>query len=128
MTGTSAHSIKIGGRDRSYRLYKPAGLPASAPLVVMLHGAFGKAKRAEKAYSWDELANSQWFLVAYPDGLNRSWNVNGGGCCGPPARDGVDDVAFITAVVEGLRHRHQQRRHHVLHAGLQYKRVRRDRP
>jgi len=100
--GTSIHTINVGGRDRTYRLYKPEGLPASVPLVVMLHGAFGNAEQAERAYDWDELADSQKFLVAYPDGLNRAWNVNGGGCCGRPAREGVDDVAFISAAVADI--------------------------
>ena len=124
------HTISVGGHDRTYRLYKPTGLPASAPLVVMLHGGFGSGAQAEKSYGWDELADSSKFVVAYPDGLNRAWNVNGGGCCGRPAKEGIDDVGFITAAVADigqqrqhrrrprLRHRHQQRRHHVLHAGV----------
>ncbi|MCV7122686.1 polyhydroxybutyrate depolymerase [Mycobacterium lacus] len=102
VSGTSVHTVKIGGVDRTYRLYLPTGLSASAPLVVMLHGAFGNAARAERAYGWDELAESDKFLVAYPDGLNWTWNVNGGGCCGRPAREGVDDVAFITAAVADI--------------------------
>jgi polyhydroxybutyrate depolymerase len=102
VNGTSSHTINVGGRDRTYRLYKPEGLPASAPLVVMLHGAVGNAAQAERAYNWDELADSKKFLVAYPDGLNRAWNVDGGGCCGRPAREGVDDVAFITATVADI--------------------------
>jgi polyhydroxybutyrate depolymerase len=93
------HTISVGGLDRSYRLYQPAGLPASVPLVVVLHGGFGSGEQAERAYGWDQLADSAKFVVAYPDGLNRAWNVNGGGCCGRPAHQGVDDVAFITAVV-----------------------------
>jgi polyhydroxybutyrate depolymerase len=102
VTGTSIHTIKVGGRERIYRLYKPAGLPASAPLVVMLHGVSGSAEQAEKAYEWDELADSAKFVVAYPDGVGRAWNVNGGGCCGRPAREGVDDVAFIGAAVTDI--------------------------
>ncbi len=102
VNGTSAHTIKVGGRDRTYRLYKPMGLPALAPLVIMLHGAFGNAEQAERSYGWDELADSEGFVVAYPDGLNRAWNVDGGGCCGRPAREGVDDVAFITAAVADI--------------------------
>jgi polyhydroxybutyrate depolymerase len=97
--GTSLHTISFGGHERSYRLYKPKGLPQSAPLVVMLHGGFGNGAQAEKAYGWDELADSAKFVVAYPDGLNRAWNVNGGGCCGRPAKEGIDDVGFITAAV-----------------------------
>lgn len=98
-TGTSFHTINVGGVDRTYRLYKPAGLPASAPLVVMLHGGFGSAKQAERSYDWDELAESEKFAVVYPNGFHRAWNANGGGCCGRSARDGVDDVAFISATV-----------------------------
>jgi polyhydroxybutyrate depolymerase len=100
--GTSVHTISVGGHDRTYRLYKPKGLSASAPLVVMLHGGFGNGAQAEKAYGWDDLADSSKFVVAYPDGLNRAWNVNGGGCCGRPAKEGVDDVGFITAAVADI--------------------------
>jgi polyhydroxybutyrate depolymerase len=89
------------GLDRSYRLYVPAGLPASAPLVVMLHGGFGSADQAERSYGWNQLADREKFLVAYPDGVGRAWNVNGG-CCGRPARQGLDDVGFISAVVNDV--------------------------
>ena len=101
-SGASVHTIDVGGRDRVYRFYKPAGLPPSAPLVVMLHGGFGNAEQAERAYGWNELADSGKFSVAYPDGLNRAWNTNGGGCCGRPAREGVDDIGFITAAVADI--------------------------
>jgi polyhydroxybutyrate depolymerase len=97
--GTSSHTINVGGLDRIYRLHKPAGLPASAPLVVVLHGGFGSAEQAQRSYGWDQLADSEHFVVAYPDGVKRAWNVNGGGCCGKPAREHVDDVAFISAAV-----------------------------
>jgi polyhydroxybutyrate depolymerase len=100
--GTSVHTISVGGHERTYRLYKPKGLPASAPLVVVLHGGFGNAAHAERSYGWDELADQSKFIVAYPDGLNRAWNVNGAGCCGRPAKEGIDDVGFITAAVTDI--------------------------
>jgi polyhydroxybutyrate depolymerase len=68
----------------------------------MVHGGFGTAEQAERAYGWDELAQREHFLVAYPNGVDRAWSV-GGGCCGNPGRDGVDDVAFITAMVTQLK-------------------------
>lgn len=100
--GNSVHTLDVDGAGRSYRLYKPVGLPSSAPLVVMLHGGFGSAKQAERSYGWDELADSEKFLVAYPDGYHRAWNANGGGCCGRPAREGVDDIGFVRAVVADI--------------------------
>jgi polyhydroxybutyrate depolymerase len=99
--GSTGHSISFGGLDRSFRLYVPAGLPASAPLVVMLHGGFGSADQAERSYGWNQLADREKFVVAYPDGVGRAWNVLGG-CCGRPARQGLDDVGFVTAVVNDV--------------------------
>lgn len=98
--GTTSHAIATGGFDRDYRLYVPEGLPSPAPLVVMLHGGFGSAKQAENSYGWDELADGAKFIVAYPDGVGRAWNATG--CCGRPARDGVDDVGFVSAVVKDV--------------------------
>jgi len=99
-TGTTTRTVTVGGAARTFRLYRPASLPGSGPvpLVVMLHGGFGSAKQAEEAYGWDARADAAGFVVAYPDGVDRAWNV-GGGCCGSPGRTGVDDVAFISRVV-----------------------------
>jgi polyhydroxybutyrate depolymerase len=99
VTGTSIHTIWSNGQDRTYRLHMPAGLSGSARLVVVLHGGFGSADQAERAYGWDQLADSTKFAVIYPDGVRRAWNVDGGGCCGKPARENIDDVAFISAAV-----------------------------
>jgi len=95
--GTSVHTMAFGGLDRTYRLHKPPGLTAAAPLVVMLHGATGTGEQAENAYGWDQLADSAKFVVAYPDGIGRTWN--GHGCCGKAMRENIDDVGFITAMV-----------------------------
>jgi polyhydroxybutyrate depolymerase len=102
VAGTSLHHIDIGGHDRDYRLYKPAGVPAPAALVVVMHGYSGSAAQAERGYDWDRLADSAKFIVAYPDGLDRAWNVDGEGCCGRPGREGVDDVAFISAAIADI--------------------------
>jgi polyhydroxybutyrate depolymerase len=96
-TGSTAHVLSVRGLDRSYRLYIPEAVQNPAPLVVMLHGGFGSAQQAERAYGWDELAHSAKFVVAYPDGVDRAWNVNGD-CCGRPARENIDDVGCINAV------------------------------
>jgi polyhydroxybutyrate depolymerase len=95
---TTMEAISVGGLTRTYRLHRSTGIEGAAPLVVMLHGGFGSGQQAERSYGWDELADKEGFVVAYPDGLNRAWNA-GGGCCGKPAADGVDDVGFITAMI-----------------------------
>jgi polyhydroxybutyrate depolymerase len=97
---SSVHTMAFGGLDRTYRLHKPPGLTAAAPLVVMLHGATGTGEQAEKSYGWDQLADSAHFVVAYPEGVGHTWN--GHGCCGKAMRENVDDVGFITAMVRQI--------------------------
>ncbi|TDC47393.1 polyhydroxybutyrate depolymerase, partial [Micromonospora sp. KC207] len=98
--GTSERTLTVEGRDRTYRLYRPASakLTDPVPLVVMLHGAAGTGEQAEEAYGWTEEADRNGFVVVFPDGINRAWAV-GRECCGAPAREGVDDVKFITELV-----------------------------
>ncbi|MBV8290767.1 MAG: polyhydroxybutyrate depolymerase [Mycobacterium sp.] len=95
--GTTAHTMAFGGIDRSYRIHKPVGLAAPAPLVVMLHGAFGDGEQAENSYGWDQLADSTKFVVAYPDDIGHTWNAHG--CCGKAEQENIDDVGFITTMV-----------------------------
>jgi len=101
--GSSTRTITVDGVARTYHVYRPASLPPSAPvpLVVMLHGGFGSGSQAEQWYGWDAEADSGRFVVAYPDGINHAWAV-GGGCCGDPGRTGVDDVHFISELVAAL--------------------------
>ena len=101
--GSSEQTITVGGLARTFHLYRPAGLTGAAPLVVVLHGGFGSGSQAERSYRWDAQADRGRFVVAYPDGLGRAWNA-GGGCCGAPARTGVDDTAFITRMVATVEH------------------------
>ncbi|MFY1699676.1 MULTISPECIES: alpha/beta hydrolase family esterase [unclassified Solwaraspora] len=104
--GSSAQEITVDGYARTYRVYRPANLPTDGPvpLVVMLHGLLGSGEQAESWYGWNSAADAGGFVVAYPDSRNRAWAVSPE-CCGVSARDGVDDTAFVAAVVESLRGR-----------------------
>jgi polyhydroxybutyrate depolymerase len=99
--GDSTQTISVGGTSRTFHVYRPAVLSHRAPLVVVLHGGFGSGTQAEKSYGWDGQADAGQFIVAYPDGLNRAWNT-GGGCCGKPASNHVDDVGFLSQMVSTL--------------------------
>jgi polyhydroxybutyrate depolymerase len=99
--GQSSQTLTVDGRQRTVHVYRPASLPAQAPLVLFLHGGFGSGDQAERYYGWDARADTGHFVVAYPDGVNHAWAV-GGGCCGTPGSTGVDDVAFLTRVVSTL--------------------------
>jgi polyhydroxybutyrate depolymerase len=102
--GTTTVHLTSGGHDRTAHVHLPRSAGRDAPLVLVLHGGYGAGAQAERSYGWDALADEQGFVVAYPDGLDRAWN-SGGGCCGPSARDDVDDVTFLTSLVADLQRR-----------------------
>lgn len=95
-------TVASGGRQRQVIVHRPSAVAPAAgyALVVMLHGGLGSASQAESSYGWDALSETAGFVVAYPDGVDRTWNA--GSCCGGAQRADVDDVAFLSQVVDQI--------------------------
>jgi poly(3-hydroxybutyrate) depolymerase len=99
---------------RAMIVHVPEKMPASGAraLVIVLHGGLGNADRiagqqAESGLNMDAIADKDGFVVAYLNGTPVTrflgakflgWNA-GGGCCGQPAQNGTDDVAYIGGAV-----------------------------
>ncbi len=87
---------------RFYLFARPAG-QAEVPLVVALHGGGGNPEQFERASQIAEKALAAGFAIALPAGTPgrmarlRTWNA--GYCCAAAQRQGVDDVAFLDAVI-----------------------------
>mgnify|MGYP001583841336 CR=1 FL=1 len=118
----SSDSLSINmpdGRERDYRLFVPEGLPSGPrPLVVVLHGGGGAARGMERFSGFDELAEGEGFLVAYPDGYNRNWNDGRSSKELDEAREGVDDGAFIAAMIDEIARGHAVDRKRVYATGV----------
>jgi len=103
-SGSQEVEIEFQGMDRSYRLYIPGGQSSQPrPLILALHGGWGTGKNMEELTNFDSTAGNAGFVIAYPDGISRSWNA--GSCCGKPMKEGVDDVGFLRAVVADIARR-----------------------
>lgn len=94
--------IDVDGVAREYRLFVPSsvreGVPA--PLVIGMHGGFGNAAQFARSSGFDDEAERGGFIAVYPQGLGRVPTWNGGACCGYAARNDVDDVGFISALID----------------------------
>lgn len=99
------------GRRRHFRLFVPSGVAVrgeNVPLLVALHGGLGSSEQFAANSGFDELAESNGFIVVYPDGIRaiperpglQTWN--GGYCCGPAADRNVDDVAYVRFLLDLL--------------------------
>lgn len=95
--------LTVGGQARAYRVFAPPSLDRRRPppLVLVLGGFGNTAESMVQATEFDREAIDGGFIVAYADGLNQTWNA--GYCCGSAARDGVDDVAFLVALIDQVQ-------------------------
>ena len=102
--GNATGSVTVDGTDRTYRLHVPPGLASGSavPLLVALHGGGGSGAQFASASGFDAVADREGFVVVYPNGTGTIPTWNAGLCCGAAARDDVDDVAFISTLVEEL--------------------------
>ncbi len=96
-------TLEVGGLSRAYRLFAPLSLDRSrpAPLVLMLHGVGNSAQSMVEATQFDRTADRAGFVVAYPEGVNQTWNA--GYCCLGGASVSPDDVAFLARVIDDVR-------------------------
>ena len=101
------HTMELDGITRSYHLHVPSAIgPAPAPLVLVFHGGGGTGPGTERLTRFTALADREGFLVAFPEGVEKNWN-DGREFTGSRAhRDHVDDVAFVTALIDAIGHAH----------------------
>lgn len=90
------------GRARSYELHVPSSYDGATPfpLVLNFHGFTSNGPQQRLFSQMDATADANAFIVAYPNGLDNSWNA--GICCGQSSVDDVDDVGFTRAVLDDL--------------------------
>lgn len=99
-TGLNARSMSFDSQTRQYDVYVPASYDGSTavPLVVDFHGAGSNKNQERNVSGFQALANSEGYIVVYPQGLFNTWNA--GFCCGGAVTNNIDDVGFARALVD----------------------------
>lgn len=120
-------SMTIDGWTRTYLLNLPPNYYDSTvttiPLVVALHGFGGSATQMEQDYGITDKANAEGFIVVYPNGTPtagryhlQSWNA--GTCCAISSTDNIDDVHFISTLIDQLSANYKVDKKRVYVAGM----------
>lgn len=99
---STVQTMQHDGLTRSYRLYVPDSYDpnTAVPLVFNLHGYTSNASQQEFYGDFRGIADTANFILVHPDGTldgsgNRFWNAFG-------ASGGVDDVGFISALIDKI--------------------------
>jgi polyhydroxybutyrate depolymerase len=97
---------------RRYDVYLPEGYNENkaTPLVIYLHGGGGNVEGARND-GWNKAANLNGFILVSPAGSGPdpkrllTWNAGsweGGTCCGYAYENNIDDVGFISQLIDTL--------------------------
>jgi polyhydroxybutyrate depolymerase len=87
-------SRTVGSRD--YLINVPAGLTGreaqGVPLLLALHGLTHTPEIIAGYTPWQQMAASQGFIVVFPRGLNKTWDIH----------QGSPDVAYLRSVISSV--------------------------
>ena len=101
LSNRSNGTIVVSGQKREYLLHVPPSYDRTkpTPLVISMHGAGGWPVQQMDLSGWNQLADSQGFIVVYPSGAEgigpRVWHVDRGAGL-------MRDVGFISALIDTL--------------------------
>jgi polyhydroxybutyrate depolymerase len=97
----SIHQLEVSDLERNWLEIAPSATTSKAtPIVVVLAGVDATHAQEIARDGLLPLVNEGLAELVYPAGIGESWNA--GGCCGAAAAQGVNDVAFVKALVATL--------------------------
>ena len=98
-----AGTIEAGNLERTYLLHLPPGSTrlTPTPLVLALHGWPMTADEMSNVTHLSGVADTHGFAVLFPQGYARSWSVPGGAST-PAHNAGIDDVAFVSILLDSV--------------------------
>jgi polyhydroxybutyrate depolymerase len=93
-------SFTAGGRIRTARLVVPALANGEAiALVLALHGGGGNGQNMAENTGFEGIATQKHFAVAFPDGVDKNWNDGRQDAVSTAAKENIDDVAFLSELI-----------------------------
>ncbi len=131
--GRHAFSLDVDGMTRHYLVHVPCGYQAAKdwPVVVMFHGGGGRAEVAMDETGWAAKADRAGFLAVFPEGTRshpdrparfagnpQSWNDGSKRPTVGAVERGVDDMAFVDAMLDDLKSRFAVDTHRIYATGF----------
>ena len=106
--GTHTRELTVDARVRSYLVYVPEQPTdiSAWPIVLAFHGSGTHAAAMLDFSQLNQKAEQAGFVVVYPNGTGRTADArsfHAGNCCGYAMRQQVDDVKFVSQLLDDLR-------------------------
>jgi polyhydroxybutyrate depolymerase len=98
--GERTISLDYGGMTRTAILHVPDNYDRNtgAMLVMNFHGFSSAGWQEALLTNMTPQSDKRGFILVYPEGVATSWNA--GDCCGTAWTDSVDDIGFVSALID----------------------------
>lgn len=83
-------NMTVDGKARNMLVYAPSGM-TKPPIILQLHGMNQDAPYQQGLAKWEAIADTGKFIVVFPNGLNKSWDISGN-----------TDVNFMSAIIDTM--------------------------
>ncbi len=93
--GAFADNINVNGANRNMLVYAPSGIEKDRPLIIQMHGYNQDAAYQKNAAKWESVADTGRFVVVFPNGENKSWDISGD-----------KDLNFIKAIINEMNNKY----------------------
>jgi polyhydroxybutyrate depolymerase len=101
-------------------VHKPKNYTGSSalPIVIALHGGGGKGKGMIRLTGFNDVSDANNFIVVYPDGINHQWNDGREVNITLINNKEVNDVLFISELIDTMITRYNADPHKVNVTGI----------
>jgi polyhydroxybutyrate depolymerase len=120
LASTSKENISIDKMQRTYYLHLPSNYEKkkSLPLIFFLHGGGQNIKRMARHSLLNTLSDKYGFIVVYPLGVDKHWKDGRGVTYGGKSKKEVNDVKFVSQLIDTLVKTHKVDKTKVYASGL----------
>lgn len=113
-------TIMVDGRQRQYLIHLPPSFNSRHrfPLILAFHGGGGEYKKIVRYYKLNGLADLNGYIVVYPNAINKAWSLQGVTSRVKKMDTTVDDVHFISVLLDTLIRNYRVDSQHVFCTGI----------
>jgi polyhydroxybutyrate depolymerase len=113
-------TITVDNRERQFMIHLPPSFSNAKklPIIFAFHGGGGEYKKTIRYYKLNDLADENGFIVVYPNAVNKAWSMSGVISRAKKMNDGVDDVKFISILLDNLIADYKVDSNHVFCTGI----------
>lgn len=113
-------TIVVDGRERQYIVHLPPSFTSQKklPVIFAFHGGGGDNKRIIRYYNLNGLADANGYIIVYPNAINKAWSLSGVSSRVRNIDNSVDDVHFISVLLDAMIRDYKVDDKHVFCTGI----------